>query len=417
MNPAIVRFADGCPRVPRAGLSRPVVVAAAADLVDTTGFDRLTLAAVADRLGVRLPSLYKHIDSLDGLRRDLAVLAVTELGTAMGAAAVGGPGVPRCAPSPTPTATTGRSIPAASPPPSAHREPTTPSTAPPAEAVMRVVLAVLAGYGLSGDDAIDATPGAAGLAPRVRHARGRRRLRAAPRRRPQLRPDGRRLRCRAARLACRARGSHATGVRPASSPTRAWGPTGGPHTEARAHGRRPVGRDRSGARAAGHPLGPAALLRLGLRARRPLAAAFSASAPLSLLVGLGGGVSAFVLGLVAARVAFFAIGAVVGAVVGARLFAIVDRSDSNVLLALVFVPAITICGGVAVQRWRAGFLGWVTAIGGSALVLSGLGRLFPHSLGFLADPQTTAAQMFSTGVWDVLAVAARVAQRGRAGGG
>ncbi len=148
-----------------------------------------------------------------------------------------------------------------------------------------------------------------------------------------------------------------------------------------------------------------------------LAAAFSASAPLSLLVGLGCGVSAFVLGLVAARVAFFAMGAVVGAAVGARLFAIVDRSDSNVLLAVVFVPAVAICGGVAVQHWRAGFLGWVTAIGGCALVLSGLGRLFPHSLGFLADPQTTAAQMFSTGVWVVLSVAARAAQRGRAGGG
>jgi hypothetical protein len=93
-----------------------------------------------------------------------------------------------------------------------------------------------------------------------------------------------------------------------------------------------------------------------------LAAAFSASAMVSLLAGVAGGVSAFVLGLVAARVAFFAIGAVVGAVVGARLFAIVDRSDSNVLLALLFVPAVAICAGVAVQRWRAGFLRWVTAV-------------------------------------------------------
>ena len=151
-----------------------------------------------------------------------------------------------------------------------------------------------------------------------------------------------------------------------------------------------------------------------------LAAAFSASAPLSLLVGLGGGVSAFVLGLVAARVAFFAMGAVVGAVVGARLFAIVDRSDSNVLLAVVFVPAVAARdrGGVAVQRWRAGFhsrLGhrhrWLRTGAQRAR------PAVPHSLGFLADPQTTAAQMFSTGVWVVLAVAARAAQRGRAGGG
>jgi hypothetical protein len=147
-----------------------------------------------------------------------------------------------------------------------------------------------------------------------------------------------------------------------------------------------------------------------------LAAAFSASPVTSLLVGVAGGVSAFVLGVVAARVAFFAMGALVGAVVGARFFAIVDRSDSNVLLAVIFVPAVAICAGVAVQRWRAGFLRWVTAIGGSALVLSGLGRLFPHNLGFLADPQTTAAQLLSTGLWVVLAVIARGAQRGAATG-
>jgi AcrR family transcriptional regulator len=143
--------------VPRAGLSRPVVVAAAADLVDTTGFDRLTLAAVAARLGVRLPSLYKHIDSLDGLRRDLAVLAVTELGTAMGAAAVGRSG--------------GAALRAVA---DAYRDYgqvhpgrfAATVRAPGADdaehgaaagAVMRVVLAVLAGYGLAGDDAIDAT--------------------------------------------------------------------------------------------------------------------------------------------------------------------------------------------------------------------------------------------------------------------
>jgi hypothetical protein len=143
-----------------------------------------------------------------------------------------------------------------------------------------------------------------------------------------------------------------------------------------------------------------------------LAAAFSASAVVSLLVGVAGGVSTFVLGLIAARVAFFAMGALVGAVVGARFFAIVDRSDSNVLLALIFIPAVAVCAGVAVQRWRAGFLGWVTAIGGSALVLSGLGRLFPNTLGFLADPQTTASQLLSSGLWVALSVVARGAQRG-----
>ena len=65
--------------MPRAGLSRSVVIAEAAELVDEVGWDRLTMASVADRLGVRLPSLYKHIGSLDELRRGIGLLALSEL--------------------------------------------------------------------------------------------------------------------------------------------------------------------------------------------------------------------------------------------------------------------------------------------------------------------------------------------------
>jgi AcrR family transcriptional regulator len=69
--------------MPRIGLTPERVVAEAATVADEVGLDRLTLAAVAERLGVTLPSLYKHISGLDGLRRDLAVLAVKELTDAM----------------------------------------------------------------------------------------------------------------------------------------------------------------------------------------------------------------------------------------------------------------------------------------------------------------------------------------------
>lgn len=75
--------------MPRAGLSTTTVVAAGAALADEVGWDRLTLAALAERLGVRLPSLYKHIDSLQGLRHDIGVLALVELTDAIAAAAVG----------------------------------------------------------------------------------------------------------------------------------------------------------------------------------------------------------------------------------------------------------------------------------------------------------------------------------------
>lgn len=75
--------------MPRAGLSSAVVVSEAAELADEVGYSRLTLAALADRLGVRQPSLYKHIDSLDGLQRGIAVEAKRELGDVLARAAMG----------------------------------------------------------------------------------------------------------------------------------------------------------------------------------------------------------------------------------------------------------------------------------------------------------------------------------------
>ncbi|WP_223885097.1 TetR/AcrR family transcriptional regulator [Nocardia colli] len=61
------------------GLSRADVVAAGATLVDEIGFANLALGTLAERLGVRTPSLYKHIDSLADLRHGIAALAITEL--------------------------------------------------------------------------------------------------------------------------------------------------------------------------------------------------------------------------------------------------------------------------------------------------------------------------------------------------
>lgn len=78
--------------MPRAGLSRAAVTAVALDLVDeggVAGFDRLTLAAVASRAGVAVPSLYKHVSSLDDLRRLVATDAVAELTRTLAAATIG----------------------------------------------------------------------------------------------------------------------------------------------------------------------------------------------------------------------------------------------------------------------------------------------------------------------------------------
>jgi AcrR family transcriptional regulator len=66
--------------VPRAGLTGEDVVAAAAGLADETGYANLTMGLLADRLGVRPPSLYKHVGSLADLQHRVATLAMTELG-------------------------------------------------------------------------------------------------------------------------------------------------------------------------------------------------------------------------------------------------------------------------------------------------------------------------------------------------
>jgi AcrR family transcriptional regulator len=71
------------------GLDRQQVVEAAAALADEDGADAVTLAALADRLGVRSQSLYAHVDGLDGLRRDLAVLGQRSLADRLGHAVMG----------------------------------------------------------------------------------------------------------------------------------------------------------------------------------------------------------------------------------------------------------------------------------------------------------------------------------------
>lgn len=75
--------------MPRAGLSELVVVEEAERLIDEVGLSRLTQAQLAARLGVRQPSLYKHIQGTDGLVRSISVRAKNELAYVLARAAVG----------------------------------------------------------------------------------------------------------------------------------------------------------------------------------------------------------------------------------------------------------------------------------------------------------------------------------------
>jgi AcrR family transcriptional regulator len=145
--------------VPRAGLSRDVVVAEAARVADEVGLDRLTLAAVAGRLGVRLPSLYKHVAGLDALHTHVAVAAARELAADLSAATVGRSGTAALLAladayrafalrRPGAYAATLRAPDEGE---EEHRAA--------AGAVLQVVLSVLDGFGLDGEDAIDAVRG------------------------------------------------------------------------------------------------------------------------------------------------------------------------------------------------------------------------------------------------------------------
>ena len=69
--------------MPKAGLAPASVTEAGAALVDEIGFENLSKGLLAERLGVKTPSLYKHVASQADLAHRIAVLAMTELADAI----------------------------------------------------------------------------------------------------------------------------------------------------------------------------------------------------------------------------------------------------------------------------------------------------------------------------------------------
>jgi AcrR family transcriptional regulator len=140
--------------MPRAGLKPDAVVEAAAAIADAEGLDAVTLARVAGELGVRTPSLYSHVGGLDDLRRRLAIRGARELADAMQEAAAG-----RAAGDALRAVAAAYLAYAREHPGSylaAQRSADVRDDADAARAV-RTVAAILAGYGIAGDDAIHAT--------------------------------------------------------------------------------------------------------------------------------------------------------------------------------------------------------------------------------------------------------------------
>lgn len=75
--------------MPRAGLNKAVVVGAAATLADEQRLENLSLGDLAERLGVRKPSLYNHVAGLGELRHELTLVGLRELGRSLSRTAAG----------------------------------------------------------------------------------------------------------------------------------------------------------------------------------------------------------------------------------------------------------------------------------------------------------------------------------------
>lgn len=70
-------------------LDTTTVVQAAVELIEAEGLEALSLGRLAKQLDVQTPSLYNHVAGLPGLYRELALLSTRDLGTRMGTAALG----------------------------------------------------------------------------------------------------------------------------------------------------------------------------------------------------------------------------------------------------------------------------------------------------------------------------------------
>ena len=137
--------------MPRIGLDAEAVVAAAGELADAEGLEALTLARLAAQLGIRAPSLYAHVGGLEDLRLRLAARGARELGRALQEAVAGRARRDALEA----FANTYRAYARAHP--GSYEALQHAGQTPEGEQLVGVVLAVLRGYSLEGDDAIHAT--------------------------------------------------------------------------------------------------------------------------------------------------------------------------------------------------------------------------------------------------------------------
>ena len=70
-------------------VTKTAVIQAASDIADEKGLNNVSLKVVAERLNIRTPSLYNHIENLDDLLREVAHNGMRTMNQRMAQAAIG----------------------------------------------------------------------------------------------------------------------------------------------------------------------------------------------------------------------------------------------------------------------------------------------------------------------------------------
>ncbi|SDP26778.1 regulatory protein, tetR family [Nakamurella panacisegetis] len=125
-------------------------------VADEVGLPNLTLAAIAPRLGVRMPSLYKHVAGIDALRRLLSIRAKNELADVFARAAAGKAGAQALTAMFDAARNWAKAHPGRYAATVRAPEPADEEDVKASNAILNIALAGLADYRLTGDDAIDA---------------------------------------------------------------------------------------------------------------------------------------------------------------------------------------------------------------------------------------------------------------------
>jgi len=74
---------------PRVGIDSVILLESFAELADEFGLENVTLAMLAKKFGIRSPSLYNHVKSLNDLRNQLAISGLRQLKAEMTEAVFG----------------------------------------------------------------------------------------------------------------------------------------------------------------------------------------------------------------------------------------------------------------------------------------------------------------------------------------